>query len=154
MEEKSMRGRALRPLTSASLRSDSLYDFIAQVTVNARTTKKPNYSSDNLIDKLSNRRVQQQNNNNTSQKLAPLDLGTVEEARRSRYPRPTPVPPTSRGGARKLPINRARFNSEALEGEREALRMAKVKRRPSPWLKNKVEGKETNQNQTAAVQGF
>jgi hypothetical protein len=129
-----MRGRALRPLTSASLRSDSLYDFIAQVTLNTETTKKPNYSSDNsIIDKLSNQRVQQQNNNNTSQKLSPLDLGTVEEeAKRSRYPRPTLVPPTSRGGARKLPINRARFNSEALEGEREALGMAKVKRRPSP----------------------
>ncbi|BAS71190.1 Os01g0232625 [Oryza sativa Japonica Group] len=29
MEEKSMRGRALRPPTSASLSSDSLYDFMA-----------------------------------------------------------------------------------------------------------------------------
>ena len=31
---------------------------------------------------------------------------------------------------------------------------AKVKLRPRPWLKNKVESRETNQNQKAAVQCF
>ena len=62
MEEKSIRGRALRPLTSASLRSHILYDFIAQQTLNTETTKKVNCSLI-LSDKLSNQRLQQQNNN-------------------------------------------------------------------------------------------
>lgn len=51
MEEKSMRGRAFRLLTSTSLRLDSRYDFIAQLTVNTETTKKQNYSPENLIQK-------------------------------------------------------------------------------------------------------
>ena len=89
---------------------------------------------------------------NTCQKLAPLDLGTLEEARRSRYPRPTLEPPTSRGGARKLPINRARFNSEALGGQKHGEGCAKVKLRPSPRLKNKVEGE--GQTKTKRQQGF
>jgi hypothetical protein len=39
MEEKSMRGRALRPATSASLSSDNLYDFIARVVLNPEQSR-------------------------------------------------------------------------------------------------------------------
>jgi hypothetical protein len=44
MDEKSMRGRALRPLTSVSLSSDSLYDFIALLVVNPENQEAMNDS--------------------------------------------------------------------------------------------------------------
>jgi hypothetical protein len=46
MDEKSMRGRALRPLTSASLSSDNLYDFMALLVVNPENQKASRHSKE------------------------------------------------------------------------------------------------------------
>ena len=116
-----MRGRALRPLTSVSLSSDSLYDFIALLVVNPENQEAMNDSMKQSPANLGGWQGQAgSNRKKKTNKRAPLYLRTVSEEKRIPERKATLVLPTScagGGGARKLPINRARFSSGGSRGE-------------------------------------